>query len=414
MYFALDKDKNRVFINDVDSKSEYFCQLCGNRVILKRGSIKAHHFAHQMHTACDGWTHEMSEWHLDWQSMFPIECREVVLEKDGKKHIADVLVGNTVFEFQHSPLSPEEFDDRNDFYTSLGYKLIWIFDLNEEAKNGRIKEHDKKENVLRWKYPKRTFTNFDLRRKDVHLFFEMGLTDEGYESECKYIARVVWASEKGFEWFAIDIDHIYNENDIVELSGKPLKKPSLEDLSINMYDGNVVSKGHAHIFYGCPISKNGYAASNDIDMLSKEGYGICQGCEYYADSYRCNYYIANNKIPKNAIILDIKKDANGRLLTVSFQQENQYKTVKFEAIKPTISSIFILWNNLTKPKYAIFHDIKSDFYLLITKNPNEQFKKYHKIYGIFSRSRDSFKSDSKSVSFPGDMRWECVKWETIK
>ena len=41
-----------------------------------------------------------------------------------------------VYEFQHSPLSPEELDDRNAFYNSLGYKVIWIFDLFDQYENG--------------------------------------------------------------------------------------------------------------------------------------------------------------------------------------------------------------------------------------------------------------------------------------
>ena len=87
MFFAVDKNRNRISIDDAQPRNDYFCQLCGNKVILKRGSIKAHHFAHQAHTACDGWEHDMSEWHRNWQLLFPPENREVVLEKDGKRHI---------------------------------------------------------------------------------------------------------------------------------------------------------------------------------------------------------------------------------------------------------------------------------------------------------------------------------------
>ena len=66
----------------------------------------------------------------DWQDCFPIEKQEVILESEGKKHIADVLIEDhkTVIEFQHSKLLIDEFRDRNSFYKSLGYKVIWIFD----------------------------------------------------------------------------------------------------------------------------------------------------------------------------------------------------------------------------------------------------------------------------------------------
>ena len=51
---------------------------------------------------------------------------KIVKVKDGQKHRADVLIEDkkVVYEFQHSSLSAEEFEDRNSFYNSLGYKVI--------------------------------------------------------------------------------------------------------------------------------------------------------------------------------------------------------------------------------------------------------------------------------------------------
>ena len=64
----------------------------------------------------------MSLWHSLWQDKFPKETQEIVKKKDGKTHRADVLLESkkVVIEFQYSPMSPDEFSDRNDFYNDLG------------------------------------------------------------------------------------------------------------------------------------------------------------------------------------------------------------------------------------------------------------------------------------------------------
>jgi len=64
----------------------------------------------------------MSDWHKAWQSIFPLKNQEVPLPFDKPCHRADVLAYGYVIEFQHSPISVEEFDERNLFYTSLEKK----------------------------------------------------------------------------------------------------------------------------------------------------------------------------------------------------------------------------------------------------------------------------------------------------
>ena len=124
-------------------------------------AIRAY-FSHKKGTDCDSFSHDMSDWHLDWQMKFPIENREVVMEKDGIKHRADVFINNTVIEFQHSPITAEEIAKRNEFYLSCGYKVIWIFDADNQLKNGYGESIDPVEcrnGGLCWKRAKRQFSN---------------------------------------------------------------------------------------------------------------------------------------------------------------------------------------------------------------------------------------------------------------
>ena len=83
MRVAHNKDGNRIYIDEVIGNNEqYYCPACGAELILKRGNIKTHHFAHKSLIDCDTFNHDMSEWHLNWQETFPKENREVVIEMD--------------------------------------------------------------------------------------------------------------------------------------------------------------------------------------------------------------------------------------------------------------------------------------------------------------------------------------------
>lgn len=127
MEYALTADHHRVHAFDAEKGQEYYCPVCGNQVIPRQGEVNSWHFAHV--TSCmDDWKYDMSEWHRGWQSRFPENVREIVVEHRGECHRADILMGGYVIEFQHSPISAGEFERRNKFYTRAGYKVIWVFD----------------------------------------------------------------------------------------------------------------------------------------------------------------------------------------------------------------------------------------------------------------------------------------------
>ena len=132
MIWAFDKDGVKVFADEAFVKHDYFCPMCGEPLVLKKGEVRVPHFAHHAKSiCCDPWHYDMTDWHREWQERFPRNTQEIVMDSNGEKHRADVCVGKTVIEFQHSPLSFEEFDERNAFYTSLGYKVVWLFDVIE-------------------------------------------------------------------------------------------------------------------------------------------------------------------------------------------------------------------------------------------------------------------------------------------
>ena len=137
MFTALTKDNKRVSIEEAVPGENYLCPVCGNPVVVKaaKSDNVRTHFAHKKNSLCiDDWKHDMSEWHFEWQSKFPIDSREVVVERDGVVHRADILINDTVIEFQHSPISGEEFEARNSFYKNCGYRVVWLFDVADKMR----------------------------------------------------------------------------------------------------------------------------------------------------------------------------------------------------------------------------------------------------------------------------------------
>lgn len=67
--------------------------------------------------------------------LFPINNIEVIIERNGIKHIADVKLRNgKIIEFQHSSLSINEIKEREDFYDNM----IWVFNASESFEKHHI------------------------------------------------------------------------------------------------------------------------------------------------------------------------------------------------------------------------------------------------------------------------------------
>lgn len=202
MRFALDKEGKRTFIEEASYKEEYFCPICHALMIQRKGMIYAHHFAHsKLHACSDLWHYEeKSLWHSSWQDRFEKEKQEVIMKKDDKTHIADVYLPEykTVIEFQHSPLSKEEFNDRNSFYTSLGNRVIWVFDMREEFLDSRIQTIHGSKDKFHYLNPRRVFSDYDAKNKGVLLFFQSEGTDDGKDI---LLNQINWISPKGIYYF---------------------------------------------------------------------------------------------------------------------------------------------------------------------------------------------------------------------
>lgn len=99
MFIAIDDFGKRVPVQRAERGNSYYCPICKCQVIIKKGQERAAHFAHKGKASkgnqeCPLANYApMTDWHLNWQNAFPEENREIIIEKDGKKHIADILIG---------------------------------------------------------------------------------------------------------------------------------------------------------------------------------------------------------------------------------------------------------------------------------------------------------------------------------
>lgn len=105
-------------------KAKAVCIFCNESMIAKCGKVKTWHWAHKSIDACDSWYEPETEWHRNWKLVFGKEHCEIILIKDGKKHIADIkTVNGWVIELQNSKLSIDTMEARESFY---GDEMIWI------------------------------------------------------------------------------------------------------------------------------------------------------------------------------------------------------------------------------------------------------------------------------------------------
>ena len=199
MLYAVDRNDNKVSIEEAVSRGDYFCPCCGKPVLMRKGEVRAHHFAHSpKHPCSDNWntqsgdsSYDDSGWHNEWQSLYPKENVEIIVGTGDIKHRADVMIGNTVIEFQHSPISSAHFQERSNFYLNQGMKVIWLFDFRAEFKEGKVGFIN---DYYTWIRPHSTFRDVTEIEENMDIFYQ--ISDD---SEC--IIRVNNVSQYGFEIF---------------------------------------------------------------------------------------------------------------------------------------------------------------------------------------------------------------------
>ncbi len=113
----------------------FHCPLCEKEVILRKGRIKIHHFAHKPPVTC---TRGKGESEAHYRAKLAIydtlrardTVRDVELEKDFGVSVADVfaVIGDkpVAIEIQRSNLTVREINVRTRNYFKLGVAVLWL------------------------------------------------------------------------------------------------------------------------------------------------------------------------------------------------------------------------------------------------------------------------------------------------
>ena len=181
MFIAKDSKNDNIKAENATAGKDYYCPTCRERVFPRHcsndGRFFRTHFSHYPKAPCtDSWhsDYDISDWHYNWQMEFPVENQEIPLNFGGIAHRADIIVDRTVVEFQHTKMSNRKFMERNRFYTELGYKIVWLFDLSEQYESGALKEHG---NFFAWDRPFNAFNHYSLVCGQNELFFQLWNSD---------------------------------------------------------------------------------------------------------------------------------------------------------------------------------------------------------------------------------------------
>ena len=159
MLYAYDKNYQRI---SATPQQRAICPYCKGGMIAKCGEINIWHWAHIADYRCDAWQETESLWHLMYKKYFDPKNVEVIISKNGEKHIADIQTNSgLIIELQHSYLSPSDILKRETFYGNL----VWLFDVRKSSERIDFRAHDPY-TTFRWKHPKK---HIATAKKPVYL-----------------------------------------------------------------------------------------------------------------------------------------------------------------------------------------------------------------------------------------------------
>lgn len=392
MIIAYDKNKVRIHVDDASRKEKYYCPTCGGELCIKRGNIKIHHFSHLSTSTCDGWHYDMSEWHSSWQNQFPIDNQEVVFRKGEEKHRADVFIKNTVIEFQHSHIKYDEFKERNIFYNSLGYKVIWIFDATTAFLNGDIKEYY--DCNYSWNNSLINLRGYDSKMVDVYLqefnniwcsipdYKELSLTNDEL-LEYAYLHHVDETSSISPDTFLSGGNNNLYDYDFVDKYIKvkflhdgsfdrnlSMRKYSIDDLSDQVFYPEDILFG-VKSYSWCPAVNHFIDANN-----------ICYDCAYLSEKKdRCKYRF--EKLLKKTIdkIIDIKYSETGKVEYVIIIKDKKRYKINYEKVPSGIFTIKEAFEDKKGTQIVRLRNINTGWKVQISRYNYDMMLKNNKCFG---------------------------------
>lgn len=224
MIKALNSKKQIVFIDESNKNENYFCQLCNQEVITKKGPQRAHHFAHKRtngnknaaYSFCvDTWTYSYSKWRYNWMSQFPKENVEVPLDNGKEKHLTDVIINDTVILFMAANTSFNTIVQRIMFFKSMKMNIIFVFDFISLLENNVITQN---QHTYFWDRPSSLFKNIYNINKNHQVYIQIS-----NELNKKAIYKI-YSYENNFHSFCLDFKNSFSINEFINLVTSDINK----------------------------------------------------------------------------------------------------------------------------------------------------------------------------------------------
>lgn len=356
MRFAVDLNARRVCIDDVERGEVFYCQECGEKLVQRRGEIKAHHFAHYPNTKCvDNWQYDESEWHYLMQNLFPNDTQEIVMELENKKHRADVFIKerNLVVEFQGDRIRQTEFASRNEFFTKLGFKVLWVFDESRPFENESIDEMSTNKAITRgWSRASKTFEDFHPEENpNIEVWFAKYQECDNDEPN---FFRIL--SDDRYKGFGImGCSHCYSKNELIQyiLHGtQTIDRSLLYDIhwALRRNDGY-------DYFYCCPLSQEKFVSTEECFE--------CKYCEKYEEIDRpchveCSGRCRRIDLGKLVKILSVERNDEGFITSIRGSTEDgEVRDIKVDIPPTSLRTLSQLWDKYKPLRYLYCFNVKT-------------------------------------------------------
>jgi competence protein CoiA len=142
--------EQRIDALEAEKGPPYLCPNCGAAVVLKKGRVVIHHFAHKPPTDCS-WASGETREHLLAKTVLRDAYRERGYQADYEVPVlsgvgdrrADVLLTNSkgtmvAIEIQHTPILFDAMERRTSAYVAAGVPVIWLGILSDKMKEEAV------------------------------------------------------------------------------------------------------------------------------------------------------------------------------------------------------------------------------------------------------------------------------------
>jgi len=132
------RDNVRVYASAAEKGREYCCPGCRATLVLRKGRVRIHHFAHHPPVTCEwgiGETFSHLEAKLALKEALAPRCHRIELEwpvaslsgdRRADVYAWEMLGGQIAFELQHTGIGIEEIERRTRAYMAAGLAVVWL------------------------------------------------------------------------------------------------------------------------------------------------------------------------------------------------------------------------------------------------------------------------------------------------